>query len=214
MVEFYSLIPSVAESMPIIPAKEYQYRWYDRAIQGFRERRQTHPDAVSVARCPGIIDVNCQGWIQRTYQDIWVRTEPGNKRVLFFKESIAQSQLAHGNKMSDYVSFHEAAALADFRGGHDYAMDTLLKLQSPWRVRVPVGYSLLAMPIPYPDDQRFTAAHGTLRGDNWLNVQMFWHPMSGSTEFIPKGTPVQQYILIKDDQIEHCVRSYNETDQF
>lgn len=211
MIEFYCLIPSVVDTMPIIPSREHRYAWYDLAVKDLKEQGQAIKSYT--ARCPGIIDINQQGWIQRTYQDIWIKTEPGNRRVIIGRESIDQRSLPMGDHMHSYVNFHGSASMAQYRGGHDYAMDTIIKIQSPWKVRVPDGYSLLSMPIPYPDDQRFTAAHGTIRGENWLNVQLFWHATSGGEHYIPKGTPLQQYILIKDQDVKHHIRAHTTMDQ-
>ena len=209
MIEFYSLSPSVVESMPIIPAREYKYKWYARAVEELRNKSNLN----SVARCPGIIDVNSRGWVQRTYQDIWIETTEDNKRFIRAREEINQKALPMGDKMYNYVNFHGPGTLAHFREGHDHAMDTIIKIQSPWRVKIPDGYTLLAMPIPYPDDQRFTAAHGTLKGEIWLNVQLFWHVKPGGIQHIPKGTPVQQYILIKDEDVQYNIRAHNSMDQ-
>ena len=79
-------------------------------------------------------------------------------------------------------------------------LETVIKIQTPWFVEVPKGYSLLMMPLPYSDDKRFTAATGLLRGNQPLNVQVFWHCLN-SEEIIPAGTPLNQMILIKDQSV-------------
>ena len=79
-------------------------------------------------------------------------------------------------------------------------LETVIKIQTPWFVEVPKGYSLLLMPLPYSDDKRFTAAMGLLRGNQPLNVQVFWHCLN-SEEIIPAGTPLNQMILIKDQSV-------------
>ena len=89
-------------------------------------------------------------------------------------------------------------------------MATMIKINSPWVVTVPKGYYLLCMPIPYSDDNRFTASMGLIDGDagiNFLNVQMFWHCLD-SEEVIPAGTPLAQYFLIKKEDINVEVAPY------
>ena len=43
MIEFYSLIPELVDTMPIIPSKEYRYNWYDLAIKDLRNKSQGTP---------------------------------------------------------------------------------------------------------------------------------------------------------------------------
>ena len=87
-----------------------------------------------------------------------------------------------------------------------------LELKSPWLAYIPIGYCLLTMPIPYPDNHDFIAATGFLDGDygpNYLNVQMFWNNLNGVT-VIPTGTPLCQYILVKKEKVDLEVREYNQ----
>jgi hypothetical protein len=89
-------------------------------------------------------------------------------------------------------------------------LKTTVKIQSPWIVYVPVGYQLLCLPIPYPDDNRFTAAIGIIDGDqgpNFLNVQLFWHSLN-SQEVIPAGTPLAQYFLVKKEEVETTIEQF------
>ena len=66
---------------------------------------------------------------------------------------------------------------------------------------VPKGYRLLSMPVAYSDTNAFTAATGLLNeGIEALNVQLYWHNLNGET-FVKKGTPICQYILIKNIDI-------------
>ena len=79
---------------------------------------------------------------------------------------------------------------------------------------IPKGYTLMSMPIPYPDSHVFTAAIGFLDGDygpNFLNVQLFWHELNGEV-FIPAGTPLCQYILIKKEKDTAIIRDYTKKD--
>lgn len=207
MIEFYTLIPELIETMPIIPSKEYRYDWYNVALENLKKDK----DKVNVARCPGIIDVNTRGWIQRTYQDVYINVD-NNKKVISLESEKDQTREVLGDYLHNYLYELKPFLLADHRKGHQFSMDSMIKICSPWRVKIPEGYSLFSFPIPYPDDQRFTAASGILRGDNSLNVQLFWHGPYGTLQFIPKGTPIQQYILIKDDNTNFTVRNYTSMD--
>lgn len=218
-IEFFSLIPEIVKSMPIIPAKEHRYEWYSKALQKAKEDKVK----INVARCPGIIELNTMGWIQRSYQDITIVVD-NDKKLVSMESEIDQKTLGKwpapvkshfsiGDFIGDYLHEHPSSLLADYRNGHDFSMDSLIKINSPWRVIIPEGFSLLCFPIPYPDDQRFTAAHGILRnGINSLNPQLFYHGPYGTKQVIKKGTPLQQYILVEDTKVNCIVREYEMND--
>jgi hypothetical protein len=88
----------------------------------------------------------------------------------------------------------------------------MIKIQSPWMVEIPIGYKLLFMPIPYNDDNRFVAAHGILKGKNWLNIHLFWYK-TNSKEFVKKGTPLCQYLLIREEEVDFVINTSNEEDK-
>ena len=67
------------------------------------------------------------------------------------------------------------------------------------------------MPIPYNDENRLVSAAGILTGKQWLNVQMFVKAKSGRIE-IKAGTPLQQYILIKNEDIKTGIYDYDPAD--
>jgi hypothetical protein len=57
------------------------------------------------------------------------------------------------------------------------------------------------MPVPYNDDNRFTAATGILKTNNFWNVQLYWHARPGK-HIIKAGTPIGQMIAIKNDTVD------------
>jgi hypothetical protein len=61
------------------------------------------------------------------------------------------------------------------------------------------------MPVSYNDDTRFTAATGILTYNNHLNIQLYWHCLD-STEVIKKGTPLCQYILLKNENVNFEIK--------
>ena len=89
----------------------------------------------------------------------------------------------------------------------------LIKINTPWAVKVPRGYSMMLMPVAYADESRFTVMSGLIQSDlpaAPINVQMRWHVKEGK-ELIKAGTPLAQLILIKDDDVE-ATQVYREDD--
>lgn len=194
MIEFKTLVPELLTEMPIIKASEYRYDWYSKAIEYMKGSSEHKP---YTAKCPGIIKINSEGWIQRLSQDLLIKTK---KDSLQFLWKVPEDQKIYDTVLR--VHYHGYEQLAQFKNLGPNTFQTVLNIQSPWIVDIPEGYFLLQMPIPYSDDTRFTAAHGILRGPNYLNVPLFWHCLD-SEERLKKGTPLCQYILVREEYNDH-----------
>lgn len=202
MLKFKCFIKDVAKEMPIIPTSQHNFKWVNEA----REFYKTANHERKTTSCPGIFSLLRTGWIHRSYMDIRVETYHDGLSYNTMT-SYDQSRLAGeaAKFCGQYMGFHDSTQLewVDLAEG---TARTMLKIQSPWFVEIPKGYSLLMMPIPYADDARFTAAHGLLKGNNYLNVQLFWNQKEG-VEIIKKGTPLNQMVLIKDEPDDYEIET-------
>ena len=176
--------------------KPTNLEWYKKALDDFKNNKnQKH-----IAKCPGINSIVKTGWIQKTYQDIVVTTN-GDKKSFKVEVEIDQAKGPGGDCIGNYVNFITADVFSKFKPANKFSMETLIKIQSPWIVYIPEGYKLLVMPVAYSDQNLFTSTTGLLKGMNFLNVQLFWHNLNG-TQKIKKGTPLSQYILVKDIDVK------------
>ena len=210
MIKFHCVLPDVIKEMPIIPTAQHQYDWILKArdyynLIGTQAKTKT-------TKCPGIFSVLGSGWIHRTYQEITIQTF-GDNVTYAWGTPYNQKDGLHGKFIGDYVCDHPPDQLKSFKDFPLNTLHTVLKIQTPWLVTIPKGYSLLMMPIPYNDDVRFTAATGLLRGTNFLNVQLFWHCLN-SREIIKQGTPINQMLLVKDEKLEHVIEAVQDPEQF
>lgn len=214
-LEFVCLIPEVAKSMPIEPASKSNFHWSRKMIESFKEIKEKigiGNKLTHVAKCPGISLISNQGWIQRNYQDIYIKTDSAGG--ISWKTPLDQTNLTNHDFNYPYVSFHSRQDMEPYNLLKPSTFHSVIKIQSPWVVKVPKGYYLLCSTIPYNDDNRFTASMGIIDGDagiNFLNIQLFWHILEGE-EIIKAGTPLAQYFLIKKEKTETVSRSYNDTD--
>ena len=195
--------------MPLIPAKEVNFKWIDKA----REYYKNGDHSKKTTSCPGIFSVIHTGWIHRTYMDITVKTFGDGERVETTTQMDQLRATQQGRFIGEYVEFHPPYQFEDFRDSPPNSLKTVIKIQTPWFVDIPKGYSLLMMPIPYNDDTRFTAATGLLKGKNYLNVQLNWHCLN-STEVIKAGTPINQMVLIKDEPDDYEIEVVKDAESF
>ena len=197
-LQFKCLLPEVANEMPIEKCKPSYFKWYQKVVDDYRKK----PKSLHTAKCPGIFGILKQGWVQRTYQDVTIETFPNNQKDVKWKSPFNQRQLKYLHIKYPYLGTHSKEQLRKFKDFKVNTLDTIMKVQSPWFVKIPEEYFLLSMPIPYNDDVRFTAATGLLSGINFLNVQLYWHVL-GKKEVIKKGTPLCQYVLIAKKELPY-----------
>ena len=202
--------------MPITEAKPSDLEWFKKLQQDFNQNKKDFikptKRRTSLNRCPGIFGIMGRGWIQRAWQDISIETN-GDGQNFSWATPSDQKDLGKGAVgVMDYISTHldmQQLYTNDFRN-----LRSIIKVQSPWSVRLPKGYSLLALPIPYPDHSNYEAAIGLYKGSNvlhQLSVQLRWYVKDGIC-LIPAGTPLQHYVLVKDETINTVVRPSNEKD--
>lgn len=199
----------------MIPAKEYRHPWVHRAASELSQMRRDMEygmrKSVHTAKCPGIFTLQRHGWIMRTWQDITIETF-GDGSSIQWTSAIDQTKLVGGIAF-DAVGSHPAFQLRKYMERWPAnTIDTLIKIQSPWRCNVPRGYYLLEMPVAYQDENRFTTVQGFFsheQGPAQLNPQFMWHVMHGK-ELIRAGTPIAQYILVKKEDWEMTMNPLGE----
>lgn len=205
-IKFYSLIPGLEKMMPIIKAKDYKHPWTLKAQQelaSMRLKPEWNMQSLRhTAKCPGIFSVQRHGWIQRAWQDFTIETFP-NSDEFVWSSPLDQKQLSI--VAGEYISGHARNQLADYmQNWRPDTLKTLIKIQSPWRCKIPKGYYLLDMSVPYADERRFSVAPGFSTDDLGyasLNIQLLWHAPKGKT-LIKAGTPLVQYILVPKKMID------------
>jgi len=200
-VKFTCFTEETAKKYPIIPSGKNHLKWMKRAIQYYKS---IPTNGLKITKCPGIASIINEGWILRSSMHVKILTK-GDGKNFWWDTSEDQIQTEAGKAFcGHYVHFHNPEQLTQFHEKTPNTLETIIKIQTPWFVEIPKGYSLLMMPLPYSDDKRFTAAAGILRGNQPLNVQLYWHCLN-SEEVIPAGTPLNQMVLIKDESIGYEV---------
>lgn len=208
VIEFFSLIPEVADMQPIVSAKNFRPDLLVNASKDYAEKKKSPffgmEKLISTAKCSGIFNYARQGWIMCTYQDITIKTN-GDGDSFIWTSAIDQNKLTNGNMVGDAVSSHPKEQYADFIGGSiPNSIDTIIKINTPWRCKVPDGYYLQEAPLPYTTEKRFTTVTGFFsneHGISQMNVQLLWHVMDGEV-LIKAGTPIAHYMLIPKEQPE------------
>jgi len=194
MLKFYAHNDDAIKCNSLVPASKVTMKWLENAWEVVEQLPKNIP---LITRCPGIASVTSTGWILKSHTNFTIETNGDGES---FNASVEEGP---------NIGRHVSEQMAIYRSSQPLTLRTIVKVYSPWVVDIPDGYSLLLMPIPYPDDYRFTAATGLLRGKQPINIQLFWHCLN-SKEVVSKGTPLNQMILIKDEKLNYTISRIEE----
>ena len=207
-INFYSIIPEVADIAPIIPARELKPKWFKKSQDDFAKiskrkdfgkHKFTH-----TAKCPGIFNLLRYGWIMTAWQDIVIKTN-GDGKSFEWRTPMSQVNILNGELVGEEVDYHSEHHYYNFaKDDWDNSMKIILKINTPWRCIVPKGYYLLEGPVPYTDETKFTTLPGFFSdeyGTAQMNVQLKWHMLNDEV-LIKAGTPIAHYMLVPKDEMK------------
>lgn len=206
-IKFFSIIPEVAEVAPIVSAIKFKPNILKNSSEHLSQLKKSKSFGTKsikhVAKCPGIFKYVQYGWVMVAYQDIYIKTN-GDGTSFEWKTPMNQKELTNGKPVGDYLSFLSKEEYSTFTNGIHDSLNTLIKIQSPWRCIIPKGYYLHEGPMPYTDERRFTPVSGVFDRDDGvaqLNPFLQWHLLNGET-VIKAGTPIAHYMLIPKEQAQ------------
>ena len=142
-------------------------------------------------RCPSFPEYFSEGYIIPMWVDMILSYDKVKKE--FAWRSSDQRFIAEAHppfQFTDYVDPILHAQLGHF----------VARLICPWRIVTPKGYSVYQLPLYYHFNQKFSVLPGVIRTDeldHQINQQVLLYGENAEEIFIPRGTPLVQYIPFK-----------------
>lgn len=210
-IEFFSYIPGVAETCPVLHAKDRLPSWTVAMRENYKDTvRKTEARVSHTYRCPGIFEILREGYIMTMPWDVIIETR---NDPWHFKWTVPDSTLAELMDPVPLITSHtEAAKGIPTPLG---AMDTIIKFNLPWHVKAPKGVKLLFLPLSYDDNQVFTHVPGLLDPgySSEINFLLRWYKWQG-TYTIKAGTPMAHVIPVTAEHYDMVCREANNWDRF
>jgi len=197
-IEFYSLVPGLEKISPVDVASSYRPLWTKKASQAYKQHSEQIPNrrVTTILKCPGVMQLFTLGYIVYNHCDISISGDGHRLKWDYLYEPSKE----WGDRIDfNYVDCHESNLLSDYMDPPIGANKTLLKLNTPWRVKAPKDIIFLELPIFYGDEKRFVSAGGVLDPlqTNQINPAFWWYANDNTLQIIKAGTPLLQYIPIK-----------------
>jgi len=186
------------------PAKEYIPDWWKESPTIKSEMVWGKSIAGNMKVCPSFSDYFTKGYIVPMWVDSHLYYDSDLKE---FKWATADGNFiwsSHSNtQYLDYVD-HKFLNKESF---------FIFKIRSPWSIFTTKGYSLYQLPTFFHFNEDFSVVPGVRDTDIYheMNIQILIH--SDKKEiFIPRGTPLAQYIPFKREKTKYNVREANQKD--
>jgi hypothetical protein len=203
--EFYTIIPGLEHAFPILPARQVKMPWVQQSQTQFKKiladsNNMPGIRAIASYMCSGISGIANTGWILTTWHDIEIITN-GDLRTFLWNIPTLRRTLPFA-----HIGSFDADIFGDFAELPPETLKTLIKINTPWRVRAPKGWGLLMAPLQYHNETRFSSALGVLNPEIASNLDgvLFWHVINDRV-VIPAGTPLCQLIPIQLDNVPDFV---------
>lgn len=206
-IEFFSKVPGLAETFPIIPASKFQAKWMSACKADFVTQKNTlQPSHLQM--CPGIFDIFRHGYMVPMWHDAVIKTTRDREDFDYVLPSKHLANLRGG----DPIGTHPYN-ITKFLPKRHYSKHAIVKMNTPWNVLTPPGVKLLVLPIPYPDTYELESAIGILDPSvsTEINFQCYLNISEG--EFLVKaGTPMMYLIPLTEKNYELEVRDMTAKD--
>jgi hypothetical protein len=216
-VRFVNIVPGVAESTPVILAKDLKRKWIEQNIkdlQQSKEKLKKCPvgqirDFLSrnnfIVRCPGIKGFINSGYLITCPVDFTLETNGDGQN---FRSEILSLTIHgtyfNGKEMSPIKIYpHVREQFHDYTPVPRNSLKNIIKLVTGWHVIPDKRFIYLITSPYYSDEDRFTSVTGILDPfyDTEINALLYWHVLNGK-ETIKAGTPLVQVIPIPRDFIQ------------
>lgn len=187
-VRFYSIEDGVEVLHPVFPATKLKRPWMSKPISK-REENIGH-----TSLCPGIRLLVGTGWILPAPADFKIKTNGDGENFQW------QSSTRFGGSPTDeptYITSHPPPQTTPILDNPNTQLNTVIKVDTPWRIQCSEDVMLLQLPVPYNNEPRFSVQPGLIdpQYTHNLNIQLVWNVINGE-EWVTAGTPLAHYIPI------------------
>lgn len=207
-IEFVSVLKGlelIPECVPIKSNKSIPTWWKN------MPKQEPWPNLQTVKVCPGIPDFFKIGYILPMWADTSLYHNPEDGRWAWNTGRPDYDTIFSANVHPDEQFIDHANPHLQGVGG-----SKVFKLDCPWRIFTPKGYSVLQLPLFYHYNNDFSVLPGVINTDthHYINQQVMYHG-NGKNVVIKRGTPLVMYIPFKrdDTSLDMLVRYQNEVDK-
>jgi hypothetical protein len=206
IIQFISTIPGLSSIDDCIPKPAIKFipSWWKQTKNFPSYHHIDKAEAGNVKNCPSFMDYFSSGYILPMWADTILYYDNETKDWSWRSSDARFTYSNHNN--DQYLDFVNHS----FLGKESYFV---FKAHAPWRIITKPGYSTYQLPVFYHFNEDFSVLPGIRDSDTYhqINPQIVIHS-SKKEIFIPRGTPLAQYIPFKREKNSILVRDANDKD--
>ena len=212
-IVFACSIPAVLDRYPVEPASKVKRSWIKSSVAAYKHQVQAIGKTQGVsgtAKCPGLHNIIGEGYILRSWFDLTVQTTNDdyafNCTFPTGMASVCKDNNFNEELISSFSGKQPNLAVPVSEG----SIKSLIKINTPWAVKIPKGWSMLMLPVSYGNDTRFSDKPGILTEGEFytINPIIEWH-VKNSVGKIEAGTPLLQMIPIRSEKAEATIQLFD-----
>ena len=205
-VDFVTTVSGLSQLNDCIPKKAQEYipDWWKNSPTVKTKSSLGHVSAGNMKNCPSFSDYFTKGYIIPMWTDSYLHFNSETSEWKWNTSDDRFSWQYHSNdQYLDYVD-HKFLNKNSF---------FVFKTKLPWSVFTTKGYSLYQLPTFFHFNDDFSVVPGVRDTDRYheINIQILIHTDKKEI-FIPRGTPLAQYIPFKREKTNLSVREANKKD--
>jgi hypothetical protein len=206
-IEFFSKVPGIADTYPIIPASKFSPRWMKACKEDYI-RTKNYRVPSHLQQCPGIFDLYKHGFIIPLWHDTVIKTEGENEAFGYVHPSEILSDMLEGEPVGTHPY-----NITKFLPKRPQSIAPIMKFNTPWNVIAPKGMKFLMTAVAYTDTYEFEASTGILDPSysTELNVQGYWNVKRGEKQ-LKAGHALAHLIPLTEESYDYEVRDATEHD--
>lgn len=193
-LEFVTSESRIAEMFPPVPAGECLPDWWKQQPAAFPIEKRRFPhlrlnEHATIKACPGVFDYMSLGYVIPLWADMLLEAQ---------EEGYSYEMTYEGTKLTTFEP-HAWDKFPRQPKTHSY----VLKIMTPWRIVAPKGWSVMALPPWYHQDDRWSLMPGCVDVDRFsiMTFVAAWHAPIGRTELLKAGTPLIHLVPYRRDSL-------------
>lgn len=194
------------EQIHPIPMSEYPIEWYEniKAEKLYFDGQ----DGKNVKSCPSFIEIYQEGYVIPSPTDYSISVTP--KGDFFWECARSFKDVME----RDDIEYHYNEQLVSHLP-KDYDTKMIIKINLPWKVFTPKGYSIRIMKMPFTSNKLWEPTYGVLRTDRNYHLNFQTNIKTNTEEvFISQGEPLALIVPYKREDFKSQIVDLNEKNQY
>lgn len=185
----FSRYDGLEDIYPPIPANQMLPTWYKEAQSYWQDQKRPLRDQpyVTIKKCVPVLDSMSSGYILRLGQDIFIEQQSDGPYIHWRTDAVN----SQGSLITEHAEF-QVQQHPDNQYGYQ------LKIENPWLIKTPKGYSCMFLP-PMHRENQILILPGVVDTDSYYERVHFPFNLKDKDfdGLIPAGTPIVQVVPFK-----------------